>query len=932
MSNVKRTRSQLTLPEFDINKLGRSPLKDARTAARNNHHISSNVVISCADSEDEILLSPRKQPKRPSSPLKDTALSSERLIKRSRLVNNQPENHPLPVRSKKPYSTSVLNDNPGLSEPIQRSQSVPNYPSIPHIDFNQVPRSPTKVTTPFRIFSVTLEPAANTVPDVNIKELRVSRPENPSDVSLCPATPTSATLASQMLPPPLSPLTPLPSTPHPLRYKSDSSGHDHMAHDHMALDLVSLATNINNISEDRPASSSRPATGFTSLSRLPVPRPTPSHTPSSPERFSRHPCPRSKAKVHKSGCSAGPIPLGGRMTRSATLRQRENRRKDESTGGPSKASASSVSRQSGDTKKVLTSDSPSTGNAPALRSNSGVSRKRPISFSLAQPSSAAKSNPSSPVKCPATNFNTSSMAHSQYPSVSLAHLSVALEKLSMPPPPRPNTSMGFHDAGRSNLQGNPAHGSNQTIMDDVYTNSDTELFKAPVNTEIHRDVNKRDVLGPASVRSLPLKKAATFSALSTTPRQSVLMPPPPPPPSNSMTRRINIHSGVVAGKPRGNIAFGRTRGHIIHGHSRSESRTRIFGVGAQSGILSQRRVVQKASRETSLPVVQGSPVKGGTKGEGCADAKDMGFDGLPAENEQLAVFENPISTDAAGVYEAAMTQIGSQVSDKSGTTHRRDDASRRASLASQHLSQSLSSLPETPPSFATSSQISAPSTTPGKGKVILRAASSSYPSDSQTSTHNAPGATTKAAGSGAHVSAKKVTESANAPVASGSPGSLAVLKECTIFVDVRTDDGDDAGALFVDMLKGMGARVLTRVGQTCTHIVYKNGLMSTVTRYRLLTEPRPFVVGIAWVVECAEQRSRVNETEHLVSLDGVNIAGVNKRRRSMLPKQICNSDPSSSSQNVVSPKTLGSTPGDSDRRGERSSDMSPPSAWSLHSN
>jgi len=41
------------------------------------------------------------------------------------------------------------------------------------------------------------------------------------------------------------------------------------------------------------------------------------------------------------------------------------------------------------------------------------------------------------------------------------------------------------------------------------------------------------------------------------------------------------------------------------------------------------------------------------------------------------------------------------------------------------------------------------------------------------------------------------------------PGSLDVLKECVIYVDVRTDDGEDAGALFVDMLRGLGARVMS---------------------------------------------------------------------------------------------------------------------------
>jgi hypothetical protein len=36
---------------------------------------------------------------------------------------------------------------------------------------------------------------------------------------------------------------------------------------------------------------------------------------------------------------------------------------------------------------------------------------------------------------------------------------------------------------------------------------------------------------------------------------------------------------------------------------------------------------------------------------------------------------------------------------------------------------------------------------------------------------------------------------------------LKVMKDCIIFVDVRTEEGDDAGDLFVDMLRGMGAKV-----------------------------------------------------------------------------------------------------------------------------
>ncbi len=68
---------------------------------------------------------------------------------------------------------------------------------------------------------------------------------------------------------------------------------------------------------------------------------------------------------------------------------------------------------------------------------------------------------------------------------------------------------------------------------------------------------------------------------------------------------------------------------------------------------------------------------------------------------------------------------------------------------------------------------------------------------------------------------------------------------------------------------------------------------------------KPHVVGIAWVVECAERKEKADETPHLIDLDGVNVAGVVKvsvlfcilsantnspfslqRRRSMLPRFI----------------------------------------------
>jgi hypothetical protein len=45
-----------------------------------------------------------------------------------------------------------------------------------------------------------------------------------------------------------------------------------------------------------------------------------------------------------------------------------------------------------------------------------------------------------------------------------------------------------------------------------------------------------------------------------------------------------------------------------------------------------------------------------------------------------------------------------------------------------------------------------------------------------------------------------------------------------------------------------------------------------------MRDPKPFVVGISWVVECAEKCRRVGEENFLVDLEGLNVAGNNKVR------------------------------------------------------
>lgn len=52
----------------------------------------------------------------------------------------------------------------------------------------------------------------------------------------------------------------------------------------------------------------------------------------------------------------------------------------------------------------------------------------------------------------------------------------------------------------------------------------------------------------------------------------------------------------------------------------------------------------------------------------------------------------------------------------------------------------------------------------------------------------------------------------------------------------------------------------------------------TMSCPRMLSDPKPHVVGVRWVVKCAEQRQRVEEAKHTVDLELANVAGVNKVR------------------------------------------------------
>jgi len=124
------------------------------------------------------------------------------------------------------------------------------------------------------------------------------------------------------------------------------------------------------------------------------------------------------------------------------------------------------------------------------------------------------------------------------------------------------------------------------------------------------------------------------------------------------------------------------------------------------------------------------------------------------------------------------------------------NAARRASMASMALSQSQppSGAVRTPQPYTTASGRRVMSST-ARGAQLPKAVPTVIPSSSTPLNEGAPPTS---------VDQVVSTPEGTKPLATNP---REVLKDCIIFVDVRTDDGDDAGGLFEEMLKGLGARV-----------------------------------------------------------------------------------------------------------------------------
>lgn len=361
----------------------------------------------------------------------------------------------------------------------------------------------------------------------------------------------------------------------------------------------------------------------------------------------------------------------------------------------------------------------------------------------------------------------------------MSTLASALEKLQMPPPGRPNTTMGF----------NRNIGPNNNSEPKVDSKDDTS---------IGLPASKKSGLGPSSESSSQLASQGAGSRFV----QRTLI---------GGNRTFGTGKSIVG---TGSIMRG-SGGFKVPGNT-LKTGPRIFGVGggAFSG-AARVRTLHKASRKTSLPSVAASPVKGGDAGDNVMEIADDEDEG---EVEVSANIDHDVFTNTPTAPEPTSSKKGKEK--ERSADNWRSNASRRASMASQALSQSLNALP---PRDMDGLGSMGPPETP-TGRTGTRSISSTYPlSVASTSSggeiervspntrsmtmglRSAPGALEKTRGGvGGHVASSK---RAAAAAAISSHESLKILNDCVIFVDVRTDDGDEAGSLFVEMLEGVGARV-----------------------------------------------------------------------------------------------------------------------------
>ena len=242
-------------------------------------------------------------------------------------------------------------------------------------------------------------------------------------------------------------------------------------------------------------------------------------------------------------------------------------------------------------------------------------------------------------------------------------------------------------------------------------------------------------------------------------------------------------------------------GPVLHAAGRpgigNINKSSIFG-----GFGGVRRTI---SKKTPLPMVLGSPVKGGESAD-----ETMVDDNKADEDAKTNVGEEADNNFMA----PANISTATVLAEDSTPTEGPGDGKQKETNS---LSRSLSTLPIAKP--PTKGLMGPPPTPPSVGNISNRStgsnasgASSLSPSQagpfgairsSARIAKSAPARATMKSGTDGHASSSKGTADA------ASPPTLVpkILDGCVIFVDVKTEAGDEAGSVFVTMLEELGARV-----------------------------------------------------------------------------------------------------------------------------
>lgn len=516
------------------------------------------------------------------------------------------------------------------------------------------------------------------------------------------------------------------------------------------------------------------------------PKPITSSTPRI--RMTRAAALRQQKLVKQRASSIQPVSPSKPMANTSTYLGRPSLARatscppEDSPSRPTLSSKTQLKQESAPKGKYLEEDSQRSHKPFVITKPSSLSPEKRTSTSGFGLFSTSSFFPPS-VKDPASRART---------ATTLSNLNSALEKLALPPPskpcsssdegerPRPSTSMGFT-----------------------------------------RDFDEQLKLGnrPGTV-SRPVSRAG-----SVIPGKKSMFPPPSP-----------LFPGTTSkdkGKGKASLPL-KHFPFVKSAATERVGRTSMFGSGFSSGTFARPPARMKASQKTTLETVQGSPVKPSS-----SNAED---DDVPMPSSNLFSTEDTSTTELNEGRDNTLTSDNSFAPTNGNSSDSGNisadgkelkkitklNASRRASMAFSALAQSLTT-PQTrdesvggreqsPASeYSTSNRkrtvnaaFVAPSSRPVRSAAPRSFTTTITPSGlaRTQSEPTIPGPSTAPAAFG-ESDGEEGTRTGKKGTSNRSkmPGSLDVLNKCTIFVDVKTEDGEDAGALFVDMLRSLGAKV-----------------------------------------------------------------------------------------------------------------------------